>query len=86
MLFLESKTLRHGVDGNGRIELLEGLQQKGLTSIIRAARLHGFRSSVVGSRANQGDGNLARCVDRSLKIGILTSEEICLQAAIMSSF
>src|SRR4030095_4952697 len=48
MLFLESKTLRHSVDGDGRIELLEGLQQKGLTSIIRAARLHSFTHLLSG--------------------------------------
>ena len=49
MLFLESKTLRHFVDGDGRLELLEGLQQKGLTSIIRAARLHSFSHLLSGS-------------------------------------
>lgn len=48
MLFLESKTLRHSVDGDGRIELLEGLQQKGLTSIIRASRLHSFTHLLSG--------------------------------------
>ncbi|MGI8838957.1 MAG: hypothetical protein ACR2H4_20315 [Pyrinomonadaceae bacterium] len=42
MLFLESKTLRHVVDGSVRIKLLEELQQKGLTSIIRTARLNSF--------------------------------------------
>src|SRR5258705_1102259 len=49
MLFLESKTLRHFVDGDCRLELLEGLQQKGLTSIIRAARLHSFSLLLSGS-------------------------------------
>jgi hypothetical protein len=48
MLFLESKTLRHLVDGDGRIKLLEELQQKGLTSIIRTARLNSFSDLLLG--------------------------------------
>ena len=64
MLFLESKTLRHVVDGDGRIELLEGLQQKGLTSIIRAARLHSFTHLLSGSeRIKEMETSLAAWIE-----------------------
>lgn len=64
MLFLESKTLRHHVDGAGRIELLEELQQKGRTSIIRAARLHSFSHLLSGSeRINDMETSLAAWIE-----------------------
>jgi hypothetical protein len=42
ILFLESKTLRYPVDSSQRIALLDALQQKELTPLIRSARRHCF--------------------------------------------
>src|SRR5882724_5485160 len=42
MLFVESKSLSHSLEGSGRTELLEELQAKNLTPLIRSARLNCF--------------------------------------------
>ncbi len=39
MLFIESQTSKQLIDGAARIQLLEGLQEKGLIPLIRSARL-----------------------------------------------
>jgi hypothetical protein len=49
MLFLESKTLNKTVDRTSRIELLEELQQKGLSPLIRNARLNCFDHLLLGA-------------------------------------
>ncbi len=49
MLFVESKTLRHTVNGPQRIRLLEGLQEKNLIPVIRSARLASFNHLLPGS-------------------------------------
>jgi len=48
MLFVESKTLRHTVNGQQRIRLLEGLQEKNLIPVIRSARLACFNNLLLG--------------------------------------
>jgi hypothetical protein len=42
MLFLESKTLNHAVDVNGRVRLLQELQERDLVPLIRSHRLRCF--------------------------------------------
>jgi hypothetical protein len=42
MLFLESKTLNHAVDVNGRIRLLQELQERDIVPLIRSHRLRCF--------------------------------------------
>ena len=49
MLFLEGKTLSTAVTRSGRITLLEELQQKGLTPLIRTARLNCFDHLLLGA-------------------------------------
>ena len=49
MLFVESKNLSHDVDGKGRLQLLEELQEKNLTPLIRNARLSCFDQVLLGS-------------------------------------
>lgn len=49
MLFLESKNLSHDVDGKGRLQLLEELQEKNLTPLIRFARHNCFDQMLLGS-------------------------------------
>ena len=48
MLFVESKSLNHGIDGPRRIQLLEELQEKDLTPLIRSARLNCFDHVLLG--------------------------------------
>ncbi|HEX7295320.1 MAG TPA: hypothetical protein VF251_06175, partial [Pyrinomonadaceae bacterium] len=49
ILFLESKTLRYSVDASRRSELLDALQQRGLTPLIRSSRRHCFEQMAVSS-------------------------------------
>lgn len=48
MLFVESQSLRHGMAGAGRTHLLEELQRKNLTPLIRSARLNCFDHVLLG--------------------------------------
>ena len=48
MLFVESKSLSYGIEGAGRTQLLEELQEKNLTPLIRSARLNCFDHVLLG--------------------------------------
>lgn len=48
MLFIESKISTRKVDAQARMLLLEKLQDKGLTPLIRSARLHCFELALMG--------------------------------------
>ena len=48
MLFLESKTLNHAVDGDARTRLLQQLQDRELTPLIRSTRLRCFEDVLLG--------------------------------------
>src|ERR1700754_1959729 len=48
MLFLETKALNHSVDGDARTKLLQELQDRGLTPLIRSARLRFFEDVLLG--------------------------------------
>jgi hypothetical protein len=48
MLFVESKSLSHEIDGTGRTQLLEELQEKNLIPLIRSARLNCFENVLLG--------------------------------------
>jgi hypothetical protein len=48
MLFIESKTSKRSVDGAVRLGLLEKLQEKGLTPLIRSTRLGCFEQALLG--------------------------------------
>ena len=49
MLFLETKTLNHPVDGAARTRLLQQLQEQGLAPLIRATRLRFFEDALLGA-------------------------------------
>ena len=49
MLFLETKTLNHPVDGTARTRLLQQLQEQGLAPLIRATRLRFFEDALLGA-------------------------------------
>jgi hypothetical protein len=48
MLFIESKTLNRSVDAAMRLGLLEKLQEKGLTPLIRSTRLSCYEQALLG--------------------------------------
>ena len=48
MLFLETKSLNHAVDGDARTRLLQELQDEGLTPLIRSTRLRFFEDVLLG--------------------------------------
>ena len=49
MLFVESQIAKFQIDGATRLLLLERLQEKGLTPLLRSARLHLFDTSLLGT-------------------------------------
>lgn len=49
MLFLETKALNHAVDADARTRLLRELQERGLTPLIRSARLRFFEDVLLGA-------------------------------------
>ena len=49
MLFLDSKVLRHSVNGDARIKLLESLEERDLNPLIRSSRLRYFNDLLLGS-------------------------------------
>src|SRR5207253_5785237 len=48
MLFVLSKTSDQSIDGATRLLVLERLQDKGLTPLIRSARLSAFEAALLG--------------------------------------
>ncbi|HEX8846909.1 MAG TPA: hypothetical protein VF791_19865 [Pyrinomonadaceae bacterium] len=48
MLFIESKSLKRNVDGAMRLALLEKLQEKGLTPLIRSTRAACYEQALLG--------------------------------------
>jgi hypothetical protein len=49
MLFIESKTSKRSVEVAKRLELLEKLQEKGMTPLIRSTRLSCYEQALLGS-------------------------------------
>ena len=60
MLFLESKTLNHAVDGDARTRLLQELQERELTPLIRSTRLRCFEDVLLDAdRVSDVESSLA---------------------------
>ena len=60
MLFLESKTLNHAVEGDARTRLLQQLQERELTPLIRTTRLRCFEDVLLGmDQVNDVESSLA---------------------------
>ncbi len=60
MLFLESKTLNHAVDGDARTRLLQELQDRELMPLIRSTRLRCFEDVVLDAdRVGEVESSLA---------------------------
>ena len=60
MLFVATKTLDHHVELTTRTPLIERLQEKGLTPLVRSARLHAYELALPGAdRARELERTLA---------------------------
>ncbi len=60
MLFVESKTLRQSAGHRARMALLEKLQEKGLTPLIRSTRISCYEQALLGpDRANEMERDVA---------------------------
>ncbi len=79
MLFLESKTLSKAVEGVSRIDLLEELQQKGLTPLIRNARLNCFEHLLLGAERNsEMETLIATSTEREKREPYVRGDLFCL--------
>jgi hypothetical protein len=60
MLFFASRTSEHSVDGATRLHLLDRLQDRGFTPLIRSARLNAFEQMLqAGERAKEMERSIA---------------------------
>src|SRR6266498_1809283 len=85
MLFVESKSLSHKIEGTSRTRLLEELQEKNLTPLIRSARLNCFDHVLLGPERIERS-RLQLPPGPSLKIANPMSVAICFVSMIMFSF
>lgn len=68
MLFVESRTLNYPLDGATRVLLLEKLQEKELTPLIRSARLNCFEHALLGpERVREMESALATWSESELQ-------------------
>ena len=80
MLFLESKTLNHAVDANGRIKLLKELQVRGTVPLIRQHRLRCFEDVLLGAdHISEMEVALAASNDSTIEEPFVRGDLFCFQ-------
>jgi hypothetical protein len=80
MLFLETKTLSHPVDGDARSRLLQQLQEQGLTPLIRTTRLRFFEDALLGAeRVSELESSLASYNESTIAEPFVRGELFCFQ-------
>ncbi len=78
MLFLETKALNHSVDGDARTKLLQELQERGLTPLIRSARLRFFEDVLLGAnRISELETALASYTDTTIDEPFVRGDVFC---------
>ena len=78
MLFLETKTLNHPVDGDARTRLLEQLQEQGLAPLIRTTRLRFFADALLGAdRVSDLESALASYNESTIDEPFVRGELFC---------
>ncbi|HET6851512.1 MAG TPA: hypothetical protein VFH46_04265 [Pyrinomonadaceae bacterium] len=78
MLFLESKALNHAVDGNGRIKLLQELQERELVPVIRSHRLRCFEDVLLAvDHVKDMESTLASSNDSTLEEPFVRGDLFC---------
>ncbi|HEY0729896.1 MAG TPA: hypothetical protein VGD38_17560, partial [Pyrinomonadaceae bacterium] len=78
MLFLETKSLNHSVEGDARTTLLQELQDRGLTPLIRSARLRFFEDVLLrADRISELETALASYTDTTLDEPFVRGDVFC---------
>ncbi|HKS09168.1 MAG TPA: hypothetical protein VJS13_06430 [Pyrinomonadaceae bacterium] len=78
MLFLETKALNHSLDGHARTKLLKQLEERGLTPLIRSARLRFFEDVLLGAdRISDLETALASNTDTAIDEPFVRGDVFC---------
>src|SRR5215210_9139821 len=84
MLFLESKALHHPVDVNGRIKLLQELQERDIVPLIRSHRLRCFEDVLLGvDHVQEMETALASCKESTSEEPFVRGDLFCFQDYIL---
>ncbi len=84
MLFLESKTLNHAVDGDARTRLLQQLQDLELTPLIRSTRLRCFEDVLLGAdRVGEVESSLASWTQTTIDEPYVRGDLFCFHDYIL---
>src|SRR5215217_4517479 len=84
MLFLASKALNHAVDVNGRIKLLQELQERDMVPLIRSHRLRCFEDVLLGvDHLKDMEATLAASNDSTIEEPFIRGDLFCFQDYIL---
>src|SRR5829696_694515 len=84
MLFLESKTLNHAVDANGRTSLLQQLQERQIVPVIRSHRLRCFEDVLAGlDHTEEMEKSLASSTESTIGEPYVRGDLFCFQDYIL---
>ncbi|HEX8890826.1 MAG TPA: hypothetical protein VF779_16870 [Pyrinomonadaceae bacterium] len=80
MLFVESKSLKQYVDARARMSLLEKLQEKGLTPLIRSTRMSCFEQALLGpDRADEMEREVAHWTEEEDERRYIRGDVFCFE-------
>ena len=78
--FVESKSLRQNVDAGTRLALLEKFQEKGLTPLIRSARMSCYEQSLLGpDRADEMEREVAAWTEAEDERTYIRGDVFCFE-------
>jgi hypothetical protein len=84
MLFLESKTLNHAVDVNGRVRLLQELQERDIVPLIRSHRLRCFEDVLLSvDHVDEMETALASSNESTIAEPFVRGDLFCFQDYIL---
>jgi hypothetical protein len=84
MLFLESKTLNYAVDGDARTTLLQQLQERELTPLIRSTRLRCFEDVLLNvDHVEQAEASLASATQTTIDEPYVRGDLFCFHDYIL---
>ncbi len=84
MLFLESKTLNHAVDGDARTQLLQELQERELTPLIRSTRLRCFEDVLLDvNHVSEVESSLASSKETTIDEPYVRGDLFCFHDYIL---
>src|SRR5919106_3957408 len=84
MLFLESRTLNHAVDADGRTRLLRELQEREMVPVIRAHRLRCFEDVLLSvDHVSEMEKTLAATNDSTISEPFVRGDLFCFHDYIL---